>query len=145
MKKAMILSCLLLAFCLPAVVEAEEVDLAPLLGTWTNPEYNPVRRTPKIVFQADGTGASYQTTHAEVPSRTWTYTVEEAWQDAEGARWYKIVAVKTQTLEERFWYLLVRIAPDGSTYEEDFLRVNLREFADALNPGSYFYKIYYRG
>jgi hypothetical protein len=30
----------------------------------------------------------------------WTYTVEEAWREAEGAYWYKIVAVKIQTQQK---------------------------------------------
>lgn len=142
MKKILVLSWLLLALVLPTA--AEEADLSLLLGTWVNPEYNPVRRTPKMVYKPDGTGESYATTYDKAPAVVWTYTVEEAWRDAEGAHWYKIVATKIQTLEERFWYLLIRISPDGTTYEEDFIRGNLREFATALDPESYFYKIYYR-
>ena len=140
MKKLSIIALLLLAMILPA---AADTDLAPLIGTWVNPEYNPTRKTPKFVYKADGTGESYATTSAEEPSYVWTYRVEEAWQDAEGARWYKIVATKIETQEDRFWYLLIRISPDGTTYEEDLIRVNLREFPTELNPKSYFYKILY--
>jgi hypothetical protein len=70
--------------------------------------------------------------------------VENAWQDAEGAHWYKVIATKIETQEDRFWYLLIRISPDGTTYEEDCLRGNLREFATEINPKSYFYNILYR-
>ena len=140
MKKFLVIA-VLLSITLPV---AADTDLAPLLGTWVNSEYNPTRKGPKAVFLADGTGESYATTYAEVPSRVWTYNVEEGWQDAEGAYWYKIVAVKIQTLEDRFWYLLVRISPDGTTYEEDYIRVNHREFATELKPNSYFYKIWNR-
>ena len=141
MKKLFVISLLLLAMIFPA---AADTDLAPLIGTWVNPEYNPTRKGPKVVYLADGTGETYGTTYAEAPSHVWTYTVEEAWQDPEGAHWYKIVAVKIQTREDRFWYLLVRVSPDGTTCEEDYIRQNLREFATELNPNSYFYKIYYR-
>ena len=144
MKRILVISCILLATCLPAAAEAEEVDLAPLLGTWVNPEYNPTRKSPKFVYRADQTLEGYSTTTATVPYNVYTYTVEEAWRDAEGAHWYKLVATKTQTLEERFWYLLIRIGPDGSIYEEDYIRGNLKEFVTALDPESYFYKILYR-
>jgi hypothetical protein len=141
MKTRIVISLLLLAVILTA---AADTDLSPLIGTWVNPEYNPTRKTPKLVYMADGVGESYSTTYAEVPSRVWTYKVEEGWQDAEGAYWYKIVAVKIQTLEDRFWYLLVRVSPDGTTCEEDYIRLNHREFATELNPKSYFYKIWHR-
>jgi hypothetical protein len=141
MKKLFVISLLLLAMIFPA---AADTDLAPLIGTWVNSEYDATRKTPKIVYKADGTGGSYATTYAEEPSYVWTYTVEETWQDVEGARWYKILAVKIQTLEDRFWYLLVRVSPDGTTCEEDFIRVNHREFTTELNPNSYFYKVWNR-
>jgi len=141
MKKFFVISLLLLAVIVSA---AADTDLESLIGTWVNPEYNPTRKTPKIMYKADGIGESYATTYAEDPSYVWTYTVEETWQDAEGAKWYKIVAKKIQTREDRFWYLLIRINPDGTTCEEDFIRVNHREFATELNPNSYFYKIWNR-
>jgi hypothetical protein len=144
MKKILLIACLLPAFCLPAVVEAEEVDLAPLLGTWVNPEYNPTRQAPKFVIKADGTIEEYQTTSATTPSYLFSYTFEEAWQDEEGATWYKMVAVKIQTRENYFWYLLIRISPDGSSYEEDCIGNNVRKFAPRIDPESYFYKILYR-
>jgi len=144
MKKAMILSWLLLAFCLPVAAEAEEVDLAPLLGTWANPEYNSTRQAPKFVIKADGISEEYQTTSATTPCYLFSYTIEEAWQDEEGATWYKMVAVKIQTRENYFWYLLIRISPDGSSYEEDYIGSNVREFPAGLDPESYFYKILYR-
>jgi len=81
---------------------------------------------------------------ATKPYNVYTYTVEEAWQDAEGAYWYNIVAVKIQTQENRFWYLLIRISPDGTTYEEDCIRADHREFPTEINPKSYFYNILYR-
>ena len=93
---------------------------------------------------SEGIGEIYGTTYAKEPTYVFTYTVEEAWQDAGGAHWYKIVAVKIQTLEDRFWYLLIRVSPDGTTYEEDCTRKNFREFATELNPKSYNYKILYR-
>jgi len=141
MKKLFVISLLLLAMILPA---SADTGFSPLVGTWVNPEYNPTRKGPKAVYLADGTGESYPTTYAAEPSMVWTYTVEDAWLDVEGAHWYKIVAVKIQTLENRFWYLLIRISPDGTTYEEDCIRGNLREFATELNTKSYFYKILYR-
>jgi hypothetical protein len=144
MKKIMFISWLLLAFCLPAAAEAEEADLAPLLGTWVNPEYNPTRKPPKFVFKADGTGEEYPTTYATTPCLLFSYTIEEAWGDADGATWYKILAIKLQTQKNRFWHLLVRIGPDGTTYEEDHLGTNRSEYPDALDPESYFYKILYR-
>ena len=138
MKKLICISLLLLAVILAAGADA---DLTPLIGTWVNTEYNPTRKIPKIVYKADGTGEEYATTYASEPSYRFTYTVEEAWQDAEGVHWYKVIATKIETQENRFWYLLVRISPDGTTYEEDCLRMNHREFATELNPNSYFYKI----
>ena len=141
MRKLITISCLLLSIAWPA---AAETDLSPLLGTWVNPEYNPLRKPPMFVYKTDGTVEEYSTTYATEPSMVFTYTVEEAWQDAEGAHWYNIVATKIQTLETRFWYLLIRISPDGTTYEEDYIRGNLREFATEINPKSYFYKILYR-
>ena len=95
------------------------------------------------MYIATGTVEEYATTHAKKPSSVFTYTVEEAWQDPKGAYWYKIVATKIQTLELRFYYLLIRISPDGTTYEEDYIRGNLREFPAEINPKSYFYKILY--
>jgi hypothetical protein len=141
MKKFFVISLLLLAVIFQA---ATDTDLTPLLGTWINPEYNPTRKTPKIVYRADGIGESYATTYAKKSTYVWTYTVEESWQDADGEHWYKIAATKIQTLETKFWYLLIRISPDGTSYEEDCIRSNLREFPAKLNPKSYFYKILYR-
>jgi len=141
MKKIVVISLLLLAMIFPV---AADTDLAPLIGTWVNPEYNSTEESPKSVYTADGIGETYGTTYAEVPFRVLTYKVEEGWRDTEGSYWYKIVAVKIQTLEDRFWYLLVRVSPDGKTYEEDYIRGNLREFATEINPKSYFYKILYR-
>jgi len=141
MKKLFVISLLLLAMILPA---AADTDLSPLVGTWVNPEYNPTRKTPKFVYKTDGIVEEYATTYTTEPSYVITYTVEEAWQDAEGAYWYKVIATKIETQENRFWYLLIRISPDGTTYEEDYIRGNLREFATELNTKSYFYKILYR-
>lgn len=97
-----------------------------------------------FVYKADGIVEEYTLTYATKPSVAFTYTVENAWQDAEGAHWYKVIATKIETQEDRFWYLLIRISPDGTTYEEDCLRGNLREFATEINPKSYFYNILYR-
>jgi hypothetical protein len=141
MKKLVVIALLQLAVILPT---AADTDLTPLLGTWVNPEYNPTEESPKLVYRADGIGETYGTTYAEVPSRVWTYKVEEGWRDTEGSYWYKIVAVKIQTLEDRFWYLLVRVSPDRKTYEEDYIRGDLREFATEINTKSCFYKILYR-
>ena len=141
MKKLFVIALLLLVMAVSAVPEE---DLSPLLGTYANPEYNPTEETPKLVYTADGIGESYATTYAKEPTNVWTYTVEEAWQDAEGAYWYKIVATRIQTLQTLFLYLLVRISPDGTTYEEDCIRKNLREFPTEINPKSYFYRILYR-
>ena len=140
MKKLVVIT-LLLAVILPA---AADTDLSPLLGTWVNPEYNPTRKPPKFVYIADGTIEEYATTTASEPSYRFTYKVEEAWQDAEGTHWYNIVATKIETQENRFWYLLIRISADESTYEEDYIRSDLQEFATEINPKSYFYKILYR-
>ena len=141
MRKLITISCLLLVIALPA---AADTDLSPLLGTWANPEYNPTRHAPKFTYKPDGTVEDYATTYAKEPTSVFSFTVEEAWRDAEGAHWYKIVATKIQTLETRFYYLLIRISPDGATYEEDYIRGNLREFPTEINPKSYFYKILYR-
>jgi hypothetical protein len=141
MKKLFVISLLLLATMLPL---AAETDTSLLIGTWVNPEYDATRKVPKFVFTADGEIEEFATTYAKEPTTFFTYTVEEAWQDAECVHWYKIVAVKIQTQEDRFWYLLIRISPDQTTYEEDYLRGNLREFATEINPKSYFYKILYR-
>lgn len=141
MKKLFVISLLLLAVIVSA---AADTDLSPLIGTWANPEYNPTRQGPKTVFLADGIGESYATTYAVEPSFVWTYAVEEAWQDAEGASWYKVIETKIQTLEDRFWYILIRISPDQTTYERDYIRGNLREFPTEINPKSYFYRIFYR-
>jgi hypothetical protein len=143
MKRLSIISLLLLAVILPA---AAETDTSLLIGTWVNPEYNPVRRSPKVVFKADGIGESYATTYAAEPSFVWTYTVEEAWQDAGGAYWFKknVATLRSADSRSRVFYLLVRISPDRTTYEEDYIRENLREFATEINPRSYFYKILYR-
>lgn len=141
MKKLFVIAVLLLAILLPA---AADTDLSPLLGPWVNPEYNPTRKTPKFVYTAAGTVEEYATTYAKEPTSVFTYTVEEAWRDPEDAYWYKIVATKIQTHESRFYYLLIRISPDGTTYEEDYIRGNLREFPTEINPKSYFYKILYR-
>jgi len=141
MKKLAVIALLLLALSLWADADT---DLTPLLGTWANPENNTTRKIPKIVYKVDGIGEEYALTSATKPSYVFTYTVEEAWQDPEDAHWYKIVATKIETLETLFWYLLIRISPDGTSYEEDCIRSNLREFATELNPKSYFYKILYR-
>jgi len=140
-KKLFVISLLLLAMVLPA---AADTDLAPLIGTWVNPEYNPKRQDSKSVFLADGTGEDYATTYAAEPSMVWTYTVEEAWQDAGGAYWYKAILTKIQTQQDRYYYLLIRISPDQTTYEREYIRGNLREFPTEINPRSYFYKILYR-
>jgi hypothetical protein len=141
MKKLLLIACLLAALWLPAAAEA---DLTPLVGTWVNPAYNPTRQPPKFVYKPDGTGEEYPTTDAATPSMLFSFTVEESWRDAEGATWYKIFALKLQTQQERFWHLLIRISPDGTTYEEDHLGVNKGEYPDALDPERYFYKILYR-
>jgi hypothetical protein len=80
MKKLCIIALLLLVVIFQA---AADTDLTPLLGAWVNPEYNSKEETPKIVYMADGIGESYGTTYAEKPTYVWTYTVEEARQDAE--------------------------------------------------------------
>ena len=140
MKKRIVISLLLLAVIFPA---AADTDLSPLLGTWANPEYNPTRKPPKFVWRPNGTIEEYATITASEPSIRFTYTVEEAWRDAEGAHWYRVIVTQIQTRNERISYLLVRISPDGMTYEEDFIRVNHQEFPTELNPKSYFYKILY--
>jgi hypothetical protein len=66
--------------------------------------------------------------------------VEEDWTDSEGVHWYKLVA----TLDWRFSYILIRISPEGTTYEEDYIRAHLREFPSIINPKSYFDEILYR-
>ena len=133
---------LLLAVILSA---AADVDLSPLLGAWVNPEYGGTRKVPKFVYLADGILESYGATYAAEPSMVWTYTIEEAWQDSEGAYWYKNVAtLRSADSRLRVLYRLVWISPDGTTYEDDCIRVNHQEFPTEINPKSYFYKILYR-
>ncbi len=92
------------------------------------------------MYKSDGTIEGYATTYATEPTYVYTCTVEEAWKDQEGVHWYKLVA----TLDWRFYYLLIRISPDGMTYEEDQIREHLREFPSVIDPESYFYATYYR-
>jgi hypothetical protein len=72
MKKLFVIALLLLAMILPALADT---DLSPLIGTWVNPENNPIRKIPKIVYKADGTGGEYATTYAITPSYAFAYTV----------------------------------------------------------------------
>ena len=142
MKKLFVISLLLLAMVFPA---AADTDLSPLPGTWINPEYDATRKVPKFVIKADGEIEEYATTYATEPTTFLTYTVEETWQDAGGAYWYKMVAtLRSADARSRVAYLLVRISPDGTTYEEDYIRVNHQEFPTEINPRSYFYKIFHR-
>jgi hypothetical protein len=141
MKKLSIVALLLLAVIVSA---AADKDLSPLIGTWVNQEYDGTRNPPKFVYKADGIVEEYGTSYAKEPSILWKFTVEEAWQDSEGVHWYKVIATQIQTRNERIAYLLIRISPDGKTYEEDYIRLNHREFSTELNPRSYFYKILYR-
>jgi len=137
MRKLLVISWVLLATILPVTAET---DISPLLGTWVNPQYDAERQAPWFVYKPDGTLEGYATTYAAEPTHVYTYTVEEEWKDPEGVYWYKLVA----TLDWRFYYLLIRISPDGMTYEEDQIRENLREFPSVINPKSYFYATYYR-
>ena len=128
---------MLLAIVLPA---AAQMDYSLLLGTWVNPQYDTERQVSRWVWKSDGTLEEYYTTYATEPLYVFTFTVEEEWKDLEGVHWYKVVA----TLDWRFYYLLIRISPDGMTYEEDLKRYHLREFTSVIDPESYFYATYKR-
>jgi len=143
MKRLSIISLLLLAVILPA---AAETDTSLLIGTWVNPEHDGTWKVPKFVYRSNGTGEEYASTYATEPTTFFTWTVEETWQDAGGAYWFKknVATLRSADSRSRVFYLLVRISPDRTTYEEDYIRENLREFATEINPRSYFYKILYR-
>jgi len=142
MKRLSIIAVLLLAVILPA---AAQTDTSLLIGTWVNPEHDGTWKVPKFVYRSNGTGEEYASTYAAEPTTFFTCTVEETWQDAGGAYWYKNVAtLRSADSRSRVFYLLVRISPDGTTYEEDYIRGNHQEFPTEINPRSYFYKILYR-
>ena len=141
MKKLLIMSWVLLAIALPSTAQTDLSLL--LLGTWVNPQYDTERQTPKFEYKPDGMYNSYGATYATKPSNVWTFTVEEEWKDSEGVHWYKIV-FQYLPVDWRVYYYLIRISPDGMTYEEDAIRSHLREFPSVIDPESYFYAIYKR-
>ncbi len=141
MKKLLAISWVLLAIVLPVAAETNLSLL--LLGTWVNPQYDTERQYSRFEYKSDGTYSLYPTTYATKPGNVYTFTVEEEWKDFEGVHWYKIVFTVIP-LDWRFYCYLIRISPDGMTYEEDLIRENLREFPSVIDPESYFYAIYKR-
>jgi hypothetical protein len=115
------LAALAIAGCATRKVTVKAND--PLYGTWVNRDVDEgkERGYAKSVMTPDGRELFYRHIADTEPAVEGAFTIEEAWIDRQGYRWYKI--------SESYWpfgadgatkgkmFSLVKISPDGNTIE----------------------------
>jgi hypothetical protein len=120
----------------------------PLYGTWISTEYESKGTSggfAKIVLFPDGRRLQYRKIQDAEPAYEGMYTVEAAWIDQKGYRWYKMKgaywtyntgAGKTEM------FILARIDPEGTVLESSSAGYG---YPDKVEPvGSPNYGIAYR-
>ena len=93
----------------------------PLFGTWVNKDVDEGRERgyAKSVLTPDGRELDYRRIADTVPAYEATFTIEAAWIDRQGNRWYKLKGL--------FWiygtegaktemFNLVKVSPDGNDH-----------------------------
>jgi hypothetical protein len=82
--------------------------------TWINSEYSSGNPPQKLVFNYDGTFASYAKSVSNDAFRRGMFTITKKWKDSEGNIWYQIRMHDPQAVTR---YKLAKISHDGKLLE----------------------------
>lgn len=81
--------------------------------TWINTKYEASDRPEKMIFNYDGTFATYKEKEAIDPIMRGIFQIEAKWKDSEGIVWYKIKMIDIYGVKHN----LVRITKAGESLE----------------------------
>ena len=111
MKKLLLLALCssLLIFATNSYSESDEICC-----TWVNTNYTSGNPPQKLIFNFDGTFASYNTITTSEALKRGMYSIAKKWQDSEGNIWYQIKMLDPKS-EAR--YKLAKISDDGKVLE----------------------------
>jgi len=82
--------------------------------TWVNANYTSGGPPQKLIFNFDGTFASYTTKNTNDALKRGMFSIAKKWQDSEGNIWYQIKMIDPKS-EAR--YKLAKISDDGKVLE----------------------------
>jgi len=114
----------------------------PLYGTWINKDVDEgkARGLAKSIMTPDGKEFDFNHIADTVPAYESTFTIEEAWRDRQGFRWYKLKGLfwiygtggaKTQMFN------LVKVSPDGNTIESAGQQTGYPEKVEPVTSPNY--------
>jgi beta-lactamase regulating signal transducer with metallopeptidase domain len=111
----------------------------PLFGTWKNVAYDASRldSCAKWSITADGHEYDYRRFNDTNPVSERWHTIEKAWVDAAGAHQYRskiITWIYPGRAGKCEGFLLVRISPDGNTFESVFAQYGYPDEVTRLGP-----------
>jgi GH43 family beta-xylosidase len=93
-------------------------------GTWINEEYVTSMKDAKLVFNSNGTIASFYLTNQSNPNASADLTIEDTWIDSKGNIWFKAL------MEPRGfspYFCLFRISDSGKTLEYMYSSIDYPE------------------
>lgn len=105
--------------------------------TWTNTKYEANERPSKVIFNYDGTYATYPSKDSTDPTTRGVFQIDAKWKDTKGVTWYKIKMVDIYGAN----YNLLRISKEGQSLE--FVSKPY-EYPDTLSQEASGYSIYSR-
>jgi hypothetical protein len=111
MKKLLLLALCgsLLIFATNSYAESDEICC-----TWVNTNYTSANPPQKVIFNFDGTFASYKTKNTSDALKRGMYLIAKKWQDSEGNIWYQIKMLDPKSGTR---YKLAKISDDGKILE----------------------------
>lgn len=81
--------------------------------TWINTEYVSSDRPQKIIFNYDGTFATYKSKETKDPIMRGVFQIDKKWADSNGIVWYNIKMMEMYGTK----HILVRISMEGESLE----------------------------
>jgi hypothetical protein len=81
--------------------------------TWKNTKYQTNARPQKVIFNYDGTFATYPSKDSTDPTARGLFQIDAKWRDLKGGIWYKLKMMDMYGAN----YTLLRITKDGDSLE----------------------------
>jgi hypothetical protein len=92
-------------------------DSDPLICTWVNMEYSEEGPPQKVIYNNDGTFATYPAKESAEPVCRGTFTIMRAWQDPEGNFLYEVKRSELRASGFKVMYKLIKISNGGNAME----------------------------
>jgi len=126
-------ACALIALTFFLLLSCAATPQRPFTGSWVNESAG--QRNYRYVYGADGKIQGFGSPDSKAPEMEGRYVVEKSQIDSVGSSWFWIKerwsGAPFSDASPSVWYVLVKVAKDGTTFEQD---ASLGHYPDGFSP-----------